>query len=606
MIPKEVIEDIQQRSDIVKVVGEVVSLKKMGKDQSGLCPFHQEKSPSFTVSSQKQLFYCFGCGEGGTVITFLMKFYHLSFVEALKRLALPLGIDLEDYFKDSEAAQKQNQHRKELYSLMQYVAQLFHKVLKHSESANGARKYLHERGFSKESIEKNWMGYVPEGWEQLSTALKKDGKNLDQAVSLGLLSKKSHKNQYFDVFRHRVIVPIFDEKDRVIGLGGRSLSDKGPKYLNSSQSMLFDKSRTLFGLNLAAHHLRKEKYMVIVEGYMDQMMLSQYGIENCVATLGTSLTQGHAQLLKRYTDRVVMLYDGDEAGRRAVRRSMKPLLEQGLDARVCLLPEGEDPDSFVRKNGKDELKRRLGQASGMIEFYFAHFYKNEKDLHKKAQYFSDLVQWIGSIKNVFIKKVLMDAVLVTFSVEKSVFQQAEPSHKSFDQSAIQKKQKSQKIQNTYALEEAMVLRVCAELPKMRNRFVEESIVELFEYPPIQEHCLSWLDLISEHSDQKNVVSAHQAVELWPHDESRSLVSKVFMEDWAQESYVLEKIWTDCISKLQERKVRQLRAQLEDAEMHGNQTALEKLSVQMQALKRKQLRRDQNGSGTKSGGQNERK
>ncbi|MEZ4704787.1 MAG: DNA primase [Bdellovibrionota bacterium] len=606
MIPSEVIESIRQRSDVCKVVGEVVSLKRAGKDYIGLCPFHKEKSPSFTVSAQKQLFYCFGCGEGGTVITFLMKFYSLSFVQALEQLAQHLGIDLDQYQKNSQALQAERKEKQQLYDLMDYVAHIFHKVLKHSDSAVQARKYLQQRGLSTETIQTYRIGYVPEGWDNLLSVLQKDKKNLDQASQLGLISKKRQSNQYFDIFRDRIMFPILNDKEAVIGFGGRVLEGEGPKYLNSSQSILFDKSRTLFGLNIATHYSREEKTMIVVEGYMDQIMLHQYGIRNCVATLGTSLTRGHAQTLKRVVDKVVMLYDGDQAGLGAVKRSMKPLLEEGLDVRVCVIPQGDDPDSLVRKIGAEAFGRMIGQSIGILDFYHLYFYQQEKNLSLKAEHFSDLVQWVAQLKNVYVKKVLMDGVKRVFSVDDSVFQ-SQSAWSDFHPSETKPQvQKSQNIQNTYALEEAMVLRVCAELPEMRSRFVEESIVEWFEHPIIKEQALIWLDEISQPSSENTPFTASDFVEKWPEEETRPLISKIFIQDWSSEKHVLEKIWTDCISKLRDRKVKNLHKALMEAEASGNEQRLQELSKQMQAVKKQQINRDLGELAPALGGHDERR
>ena len=299
------IDEIRDRVDIVRVIGEVLPLKKAGRNFVGLCPFHGEKTPSFSVNQQKQLYYCFGCGEGGTVFTFLMKYHHHTFPEALDRLAGISGIDLEPYKGNQEDLKKRRKEKERFVELMNYARDAYHKAFSSSNVGEKARVYLKRRGISTETAQTLKLGYAPPGWGTLVQALERDGKSLPDALRLGLVGQKKDKSGFYDQFRDRLMFPIESVKDEVVGFGGRVLGDDTPKYLNSSQTPLFDKGALLYGLNRVIPLLREEKTLFVVEGYMDQVSLTEHGIPNVVATLGTALTDQHAKLLRRHAQNVI-------------------------------------------------------------------------------------------------------------------------------------------------------------------------------------------------------------------------------------------------------------------------------------------------------------
>ncbi|GAA0581566.1 DNA primase [Halomonas salifodinae] len=371
-IPQRFIDDLLARVDVVEVVGERVQLKKAGRNYSGLCPFHQEKSPSFTVSQDKQFYHCFGCGAHGNALRFLMEYDQLRFPEAVEQLAGRLGMEVPREGADDPRAQARERKRQEGVNLLELAASFFRERLKMPE-ARAARGYLEQRGLSPEVQGDFGIGYAPDAWEGLKRHLSERGIPESVQVEYGLLVHREDSGRTYDRFRDRVIFPIRDFKGRTIAFGGRVLGDAKPKYLNSPESPVFHKGRELYGLYEARQANRQLERLVIVEGYMDVVALAQFGIRNAVATLGTSTSEEHLQRLFRLVGEVVFCFDGDRAGRQAASRALEtvlPLMIDGRQARFLFLPEGEDPDTLVRREGPEAFEDRITCASPLSEFLF--------------------------------------------------------------------------------------------------------------------------------------------------------------------------------------------------------------------------------------------
>jgi len=355
MAGRDEIELIRERADMLEIVSRYVTLKKAGKNYIGSCPFHQDKTPSFTVNPDKKLFHCFGCNEGGDLFQFLMKIERIDFAEALARLAAQTGVPI----------------RRERASPLQKLKELNERVCIYfqtnlvSPAGQKAREYLRQRGLSKEIIEKFQLGYALPRWDDL---VKKFPENAEALETLGLVVR-SKDGSLYDRFRDRLIFPIWSPTGDIIGFAGRTLSDEEPKYLNISNTPLFEKGSALYGLNFARSAAADSETLIIVEGYTDVMSAHQAGIENVVAGMGTALTQVQAQLLKRYATRVILAYDRDAAGRAATLRGMANLRNAGLDVMVALLPPGHDPDSFVRAYGREALAQLLQKSVPFHQFY---------------------------------------------------------------------------------------------------------------------------------------------------------------------------------------------------------------------------------------------
>lgn len=347
------IEEIKSRCNIVDVVGSAVTLKRAGSNYKGLCPFHNEKTPSFIVSEAKQLFTCFGCGASGDVIEFTKKYYNLSFQEAVEKLAAQYGIEIGELY-DKKAIDKEP-----LYETNRLAARFFFDAIK---KGGAGYEYMTGRSFTPETIAKFGIGWADSEWSSLLDYLRKQGVSDERVLELSLASKND-KGRVYDRFRSRVIFPIINTRGKVIGFGGRIVGDGEPKYLNSSESMIFQKKYNLFGLNLTRQEIQSAGCAVIVEGYMDLAALYQAGIRNVCASCGTAFTQQQAKLLKRYTDKAVLCYDSDAAGVEAALRAMDILRASGLDVRVLHVDDGKDPDEYVKKHGADEFRRLIKEKA---------------------------------------------------------------------------------------------------------------------------------------------------------------------------------------------------------------------------------------------------
>jgi DNA primase len=363
------LEEIKSRIDIVEFISDYVTLRKSGQNFKGLCPFHSEKTPSFMVSTAKQIFHCFGCGAGGDAVSFLMKQENLSFGEALRYLAKKANISVADYGAGRDGL---GEKREKILRINEEAMKFFMRNLHDSATATS---YLEKRGIDEESLSRFCIGYALAEKDMLIRHLKKKGFDDSLLSYTGLFVSDARGRR--DLFRGRIIFPIVSIKNDVIAFGGRVMDNSLPKYINSPETEIFKKSDTLFAINLAKEEIRKKAYTIIVEGYLDAIICHQYGFRNTVAPLGTALTSRQLQKLKLLCKRAVLVFDGDDAGISAARRSLAILCENDFKAKVLLLPEGEDPDSFLRKNGSRSFQKMLSTAMSMIEF-FLHTSKGEK------------------------------------------------------------------------------------------------------------------------------------------------------------------------------------------------------------------------------------
>jgi DNA primase len=362
LIPQDFIDDLIARADITEIVGRRVQLKKAGREFKACCPFHDEKTPSFTVSPGKGFYHCFGCGAHGTAIGFLMEFDHMSFVEAIESLAASMGVDVPRSESDKPARRYD-----ELFSLLDSVARHWQSCLK---EAPAAVAYVKQRGIDGSTAKRFGIGYAPDGWSNVLDKFGKSDEATEKLLATGLIIRKDN-GQHYDRFRDRIMFPIRDARGRTIGFGGRTLGDSEPKYLNSPETVLFHKGRELYGLYEARQALRNIEQLVVVEGYMDAVALARHGIDFAVATLGTATTPEHLNRLFRLTENVCFAFDGDRAGRKAAWRALEnalPLIREGRQIRFMFLPEGHDPDSYVNEFGTDEFLKALDDGMALSGF----------------------------------------------------------------------------------------------------------------------------------------------------------------------------------------------------------------------------------------------
>ena len=372
-IPEHLIEEVRQRSDIVEIISEHVVLKRTGKNYQGLCPFHSEKTPSFNVNPDRQMFYCFGCHTGGNVFSFLMNKENLTFMEALKLLAGKVGVHLPE--KESSPDQKKREAKLKRWQLIHtWAADFFHDVLLNRPEGRRGLDYLTGRGIDLETIKSFRLGYAPDRWDSLLTEMLKKEVKADELVDCGLVIQKNREDEnkvsYYDRFRGRVIYTILDVRGIPIAFGGRVLDDSLPKYLNSPETHFFNKGQNLYGLHIAYRGIREAGYSLLLEGYMDVIAVQKAGFTNAVGSLGTALTRDQAKLLKRYAPKVIIGYDSDEAGIQAALRAGEILLEQGLKVEVLVLEEAKDPDEYLKIHSKKEFQTRLDESLTFIEYKY--------------------------------------------------------------------------------------------------------------------------------------------------------------------------------------------------------------------------------------------
>ena len=360
-IPDRVKEEIRERADIAQVVGRYVTLKKSGNRFWGLCPFHSEKTPSFSVHPDKQMFHCFGCGEGGDVFSFRMKVDGTGFMETLRSLAGEFSVALPASSEDERESRSAP-----IYKANEVALEYFRAGLR-GPAGRPAREYLAARGVPADLIDRFQVGFAPPGWDGLLNHIKRHGVSIPQAEEAGLIVPRQNGDGHYDRFRGRVMFPIAEPNGRVVGFGGRGLADETPKYLNSSESPVYRKGRALFGLNTAVDAIRQRNRVVIVEGYFDLIALHRAGLAEAVAPCGTALTADHARRLRRYSREVVLLFDGDDAGRKAAERSLPHLADAGLRVRAAFLPNGEDPDTLLEKHGPGALAEAVDAALPLLD-----------------------------------------------------------------------------------------------------------------------------------------------------------------------------------------------------------------------------------------------
>ena len=404
------VEEIKDRCNIVDVIGRVVALKKAGSNYKGLCPFHSEKTPSFVVSEQKQIFTCFGCGVSGDVITFTEKYHNLDFRGAVESLAKEYGIEITSDFGGSE-------RKNELYEVNRLAARFFYRAMR--EKMNPGYSYMKDRGITEQTMNLFGIGYADGRWRSLMEHLQAQGVDRDRMMELGLISRSGET--YYDKFRDRVIFPIINTGGKVIGFGGRIIGDGNPKYLNSQESSVFRKKNNLYGLNLAKEEISREDRIILVEGYMDVIALYQAGIRNVCASLGTALTENQARLIRRYTKNVILSYDADEAGQNAAMRGIDILYAEDLRPKVMKVSDGKDPDEFIKKKGRKAFLELADHALPFGDYKLSRA-RGRYDLKDEQQRLDFVREMIGALRS--MKPVEADMYISKIAAETGISERA--------------------------------------------------------------------------------------------------------------------------------------------------------------------------------------
>jgi DNA primase len=575
------VTEIRDRSSILEVVSDYVSLKKAGKHYKGLCPFHSEKTPSFMVNDEKQIFHCFGCGAGGDVFTFLTKVGNFSFPQAVEELAKRYGIDLPR--RAPSPSEKKEMDRKALFfQINQAAMDYFSQILSGRREGEEGRKYLAQRGVKQEVIGEHRLGYALDRWDGLVQHLQEKKIPLEMAWELGLIQPRK-KEGWYDVFRGRIIFPILDLHHRVVGFGGRLIKEGEPKYLNSPESAIYHKGEILYGLPMARQHISEKDCVILVEGYFDLLTLHQNGVKQSVATSGTALTPSHVRTLKRYTENVITLFDGDSAGVKATLRSLPLFLEEEVTAKTVTLPPGEDPDTYLKKGNLEAFEKKLVGATPLVDYFFEELTKthNPKSIDGKIRIAREGMALVGKIPNRIRRNFYVKALAGRLDIEESLLHEMlRPS--TGDRPKGEKILKKEPVEKEFPKSEEMILRLMIQTPELIRIVSEEEIVGLFESQVLKK-------LAGEIEGaylRKGRLDVGETLGTLPEDLQPELRRIAFQEK-GLEAGPGEKMLQDCIHKIRQRRLKreqnELLKKMKAAERQETGEGVEALLAERQRL-----------------------
>lgn len=583
---QNVIEQVQASVDITDVIGQYVPLKRAGRNFKGSCPFHQEKTPSFTVHPEKQIFHCFGCGVGGDVFSFLMRYENMNFPEAIRLLAERAHIVLpERDAKDDGISTEMEQ----LHAVYGQAAEFYQKLFQHPEVGKPAREYLAKRGFRQEFGSEFGIGWAPESWRNLFDHLSKKGFSESSILKSGLIQKSS-QGRCFDVFRGRVIFPIQNLRGKVIGFGGRIITaaGDGPKYLNSSESLIFRKRKELFGLYQAKKHIDPDRSRIlVVEGYMDFYRLYEGGFKNVVATLGTALTMEHVRLLKRFVQEAIVIYDGDKAGESASLRGLEIFLEEGMNVKLVRMPSGNDPDDFLRDKGPAAFQKLIDEAKDFFDYkveILTQKYSVE-DPVGVVKFTNNFLETLSKIKSpillAYYLKRLSNAVHLD---ENSLRTELAKMTKDDAMQTKRVEGEGNPLQGKSIIsEEVLLFGLILQDPSMLEEAMEQLQEEDFENPELK-NLFRRLSLLEEKTDS---LKGAKLFSTFNDEHLKSQLAGTISNDWSQE--VREQMFYDCLKKIKKRnlnrKLDQLRVRIAKAEKEGDQAKVGQFVHEYQTLLR---------------------
>lgn len=581
--------EIRSRLNILDVVSEYVSIKRAGKNLKGLCPFHSEKTPSFTVSEDYQFWHCFGCGERGDVFSFIMKIENLTFAETLERLAKRTGVDLQPV-KGLPVSRKESLAKINSLSAAFYAAAL--------KSSQLASQYLESRGIARETSRQFGLGYATPDWDALLQNLTKSRVSSSDAVEAGLLVKNDKTGSLYDKFRNRIIYPIYDIQERVIGFGGRAISDEMPKYMNSPETPLFNKSKTLYGLNFANKIISETGFVIIVEGYMDVITAHQAGFTNCVATLGTALTLDHINILKRKTNKVVLGYDADSAGMKAALKGAAMFAEAECDVRIIRLPKGDDPDSIIRSGHSAEFDAAIKNALPITDYRLASLIDNHDSTTPagRAALLKEAARIIADVDS-FTERERYIKELVTYHPNLDIGNTKAQNQIRADIEAVARRKQNTAVKGTAdrtaisitsALETAenIVLRVTA----IGGEGVQLALESLTPEDFSQDACKSAAEVIFVKRVENQNISLPDLLEGMDEQTSQFLSGLVMRDDGPP---VTEKVLQDCIAR-----IKKSRQKLRTSEVAA--PYIKQGSIDVKGKDREQLLRELQANWRKSG------
>ena len=546
-IPEDKVREIRQTCNIVEVISDYVSLKKIGVNYRGLCPFHNEKTPSFFVSEDKKFFNCFGCGTKGDIFTFLMKYENLSFQEAARLLAKRSGINLPEK-PLSPQQRKRLSEREEYFSINQTAAKLYNNLLSKDKRGGEARNYLKERGISLETIQEYNLGFAPEGWDTLIKHFRSCNISLSGAQKIGLIISKGNE-RYYDRFRNRVIFPISNVSRHIVGFGGRIIDSGEPKYLNSPESVIYSKKYNLYGLHSASKHIQKEGKVIIVEGYLDLLMLHQAGIKNSVAALGTALTEQQIQILNRYTPNIITVFDSDPSGEKAMIRSLEPFLKSALSPRLVLLPQGDDPDSFVRQHGQDAFRVKTDEAGLLLDFVIEKIIQKHQIAtpRGKINACDEIVPLLKKISDGMERDLYVQKVSQRIGVKEAHIRLKMGTASNLDRTAGSERQPVESPLDSQKNAEKLILKIIISCPETINIVDKESLVEEFTDPDLKDICKFLINAYK----QEGVLSLPCLMDMIEEEPWKKIIAEISFKDDSPGDPA--KILEDCMRSIRLKK-----------------------------------------------------
>ncbi|MEK7990722.1 MAG: DNA primase [Thiotrichaceae bacterium] len=581
LVAANFIDTLLQRAELVDIIDRQVPLKKVGSNYKGLCPFHNEKTPSFTVYPQQQTYHCYGCGAHGNAITFLREHNHLDFNNAVEELAGHCGLEIE--YDDNLEIQPTQPKPDDLYTVLQQTTSFYQQQLQHTPLA---LDYFQQRGLNPEIIEQYALGYAPQAWDGVFKQFGTDAQKIQQLIDVGLLSESQETHHRYDRFRHRVIFPIHDQKGRVIAYGGRVLDDSKPKYLNSPETALFQKNQELYGWHLVKKQKNLQR-VVIVEGYMDVVVLAQFSVTNAVATLGTATSIEHLNHLFRVVPEIIFCFDGDNAGYKAAKRALElalPVLFDGRKVRFAFLPDGEDPDSFVRQYGKEKFETYLDQAQFLSVFLFNEYLLNDIDSEQ-----THTPESIANLKRMAEKNVipLLEQLPKNSEYYRLMFKRLEEisANLGFEGANFKKSSKLSKSKQT----QSEVKRKSKSIPSLAEKALRlliqmpslaEEVEQLDKFQYVQDEKASLLIRLVEFVHQNPHVNTAIMLEHWQDSKELSyLTSLSFNTHLLSEQEILQE-FISAIEQLQYcASVRQRKQRLLEKIKQGIATASEQQALE---------------------------
>lgn len=579
----DLVERVRLENDIVEVISEYgVALRRSGKSYRGLCPFHSDRNPSFFVSPDKQLFYCFGCGVGGTVIHFVMRYEGISFSEALKKLARRAGIPLPGAGEKEEVFPRDRLRRTLGFALSFYQKMLF------KPEGRVALQYLKERGLEIETIKAFKLGYAPDGWRNLVEAASEAGVDPEDLIRAGVAAKGRDGSSVYDYLRNRIVFPIFNLQGEVVGFSGRSLDGSEPKYLNTPETELFHKGKLLYNLHLAKDEIRRSGRAVLVEGYMDAILPYQHGVRNVVASAGTSLTEDQANLLRRFAREVVVVYDGDEAGLKAASRGLGVLLREGLRVKVAAMPEGLDPDELVREKGAEGLLRVIDSADNLVDFHLKLISRRGdlRSMDMKLEAVKGLLELLANVRSQvelgeYVRRIAVELDLPEGAIKAELKRMGVKLYtgRLVDRSRRAKRE-IQPRERIERLLVRMLLLAPDRVPKVRGRISPEDLSD-----PV---CSRVVRLMWDEYDAKGEVDVRSLIDVCPDDELRGKMAEMALEaseKFGGKGFDVDEEIEGCLRKLRDFKLKSLESSIK-LQPQGDDIALLRQLMELLPLRKR--------------------